>query len=228
MLLVWCSCALRVSAGNTILRGNVSDMDGASIALADIEVKDLKEQKNISVQTDDNGDYKVSLASGNYQIMVNKPGFCPQKTAPLDIEAETEIKVNVRMIVCSIVSKVVVDPDKKKSGMSSEYRAPFKEELIAIDSENDNTSSALIQYGEKLSSEKGTTFTAITMSRSKIYPVFFSYNTIQILTSSVFQESANIFTATGDVIFEDGTNRYEFKEVRFEFKDGKYKILNSK
>ncbi len=212
----------------SFLYGSVANNNDGYVVEANIVIENLITKKSYSLVTNDDGEYKISLLPSVYKIEVKKAGFCPQTRAPFEIKSNEKLNINLNLLVCSIESIVVVEKEKKNSGIISQYQIPYKEDKLIIDTINSLTGNAWIQYGKKNFLNNKVNYEEISFKDNTTASIYLSYNTIQVSTNSLTLKSPNTFNAKGNVVFEDGKNRYKFEEVVFTLKDGKYTFISSK
>src|SRR5581483_10389861 len=86
------------SQSNTLLRGTVTDPQGAVIAGAVVTLSSAATGFNRSVNTDPRGEYQfVQLAPGTYQIVVDMVGFAELTRTDVQLLVNTPTTLDLRM-----------------------------------------------------------------------------------------------------------------------------------
>jgi hypothetical protein len=85
--------------GVTVIKGTITDLNGAVIAGAEVIVK-INDKEMSSVKTNEDGEYRVSyLDPGNLTISVSSPGFKTYKKEGLPIHKDEELQLDITLNV---------------------------------------------------------------------------------------------------------------------------------
>ena len=112
-------CILVLASGlaraqfNGNVSGNVQDPKGAAIPNATLTLTNTATGSTFSTKNDEGGGYRfVSLAPGNYQLVVAAPGFA-NKTVTFSLLTEETLNVPVQLAVGSVSEQIVVTAQAK-------------------------------------------------------------------------------------------------------------------
>ena len=76
------------------IRGRVTTQEGWLIPRAKISLLNKKTKKSMNAETDENGDYRVCLALGTYDITVTSAGFKTAKRKAVKFETTGSITID--------------------------------------------------------------------------------------------------------------------------------------
>ena len=114
ILLVVCFQVLpAVSAQDSAsIGGIVEDATGAGIEAATVHIKNLETSAERTVQTDEAGRFHAhSLPVGNYEIVVDKPGFRPERRSAVALVVGYDQEVDFALQVGEVHQTVEVSAD---------------------------------------------------------------------------------------------------------------------
>lgn len=100
--------------------GSVADPSGALVTGAAVTVRDVDTGMERNVTTDSSGHYRVmSLPVGAYQVVVNKPGFAPEKRIGIYLVVGQDAEVNIGLKPMGAEQEVLVDADASEVSLTS-------------------------------------------------------------------------------------------------------------
>src|SRR6267378_217102 len=87
-LLLLAAVEMKGQAIQSTILGKVTDPSGASVANAGVTVKNQGTNFERTMQTDENGDYRIAgLGVGSYQVSVSAPGFKSFVRSPIVLDS---------------------------------------------------------------------------------------------------------------------------------------------
>jgi hypothetical protein len=129
--------------------------------------------------------------------------------------------------MCGTESVVVIEEDKKNSGLVRKAHLPYAEQKFYLGGES-IPDTLYIRFGSRSELNNQIKYGPFLLEDGSQSPVYLSYNTIQLFADSVTRGPENVFTAKGNVILEDGKSSRTFEEVTFRPKNGTYTVTYSK
>jgi hypothetical protein len=107
-----CLAAFAAAQASSNIDGTVTDSSGSLVTGAAITVRNLDTGMERNVTTDSSGQYHVlSLPTGNYQIVVDKPGFSPAKRIGIHLVVGQDAEVDIGLLPSGEQQQVVVNAD---------------------------------------------------------------------------------------------------------------------
>ncbi len=107
-----CLAVFAAAQGFSNIDGTVADSSGALVAGAAITVRSLDTGMERNVTTDSSGQYHVmSLPAGDYQILVDKPGFSSAKRLGIHLVVGQDAEVDIGLQPSGEQQQVVVNAD---------------------------------------------------------------------------------------------------------------------
>ena len=101
-------CAVAQSTLGVVL-GTVTDPSGAAVQGADVRIRNLAENLEVSVRTNSSGDYEApDLKPGAYTVTIAAPGFRQFRATDLVLQARARLRVDARLDVGELSQTVEV------------------------------------------------------------------------------------------------------------------------
>jgi hypothetical protein len=114
--------------------GNVRDISEAFIPGAEVTIRNLKTNQTRSTVTTDTGAFSfVTLAPGDYEVSVAKPGFRPLKRSEVNVGINNVTRIDVQLELGAITEAVTVSTG---AGELQTDRAEVRAELSAVTLDN--------------------------------------------------------------------------------------------
>jgi len=111
-LLLLAAVEMKGQAIQSTILGKVTDPSGASVANAGVTVKNQGTNFERTMQTDENGDYRIAgLGVGNYQVSVSAPGFKSFVRSPIVLDSSQIKRVDALLELGEATSTVTVTGD---------------------------------------------------------------------------------------------------------------------
>ena len=208
---------------DTALKGTITDQNGSVVSGAMVLIENVRTRRTYEVATNNVGQFEILVEAGVYVMTASKLGFCPQRRSAFEVGKTKSVSINISLFVCSIESVLIIgDPDG--AAMRDRYAVPFKQDLVGVGGA-ESFGDVHIQYGEKTVLRSQTAYGPIRLDDESPAPVRLTYNNIQVYASSVKSFSNNLFVADGNVIFENGVDRFEFDHIVFLLYGGTHEFL---
>jgi len=103
---------LAQNTNSSDIRGTVTDPSGASVANAGVTVKNQGTNFERTMQTDENGDYRIAgLGAGSYQVSVSAPGFKTFVRSAIVLDSSQIKRVDSNLELGEATSTVTVKGD---------------------------------------------------------------------------------------------------------------------
>ncbi len=101
-------CAMAQSTLGVIL-GTVTDPSGAAVQSAEVKIRNLAENLELSVRTSGSGDYEApDLKPGIYSVTIAAPGFRQFRASDLVLQARARLRIDARLDVGELSQTVEV------------------------------------------------------------------------------------------------------------------------
>jgi hypothetical protein len=92
------------------LAGTVTDSTGGRIPSATIEVRDPNTSRIRQIQSDAQGDYRVSeLPAGTFEVSVSQPGFARYSQTDITVAVGTTVQLNIVLRSASLATQMTVN-----------------------------------------------------------------------------------------------------------------------
>ena len=98
LLLVFPSSRLQGQAVNATLLGTVTDVSGAVVPGAKVEIREVNTGSTRSTVTNESGNYVFAdLPPGQYRVSVEKQGFKKEVHAAVDVLVNSTVRVDLKL-----------------------------------------------------------------------------------------------------------------------------------
>ena len=189
----------------SLLTGTVLDTNNSVIVGASVIVEGRVLKNPISTTTAEDGTYSIQLPVGIYRISVNKAGFCRTRRADLRLQT-SNTTINFTLVVCPIVHSLILE-DGQYKGETARNQPPFKEEEFSIEPSSGGL-NLVIQYGERIETEKGIYYKGFALSDRACFGVVATYDLMTLRADRLlFDRKSSRLKAEGNIVFEMGEKR---------------------
>jgi hypothetical protein len=196
------------------LTGAVVDINEARMAGASVIITGGGVTRTIN--TDEEGMYRIELPPGIYRLRVESTGFCPARRAAIYVRLSTVTTFNFSLIPCALSNDLTI-ADGRYEGEVDRYRDPFKEEVFPLTRSAGAPLELLVRYGRRREVQnvieyQGTTVSydeyadnpAGSVRRSRYLGATISYNSLMIRGDRVRLDPRTLLLeAEGNVIVDD-------------------------
>jgi len=130
---------------NSSIAGTVADQNGAVIPGATVFVSNKESKVALYVSTDSNGQFKIDrLAAGVYQLRIEAPGFAPEQTDAIYVQANGEARIDRTLKVATIEETVQIESESVTVSGAVAFVAPENPFIRAAQEDDIDALTALI------------------------------------------------------------------------------------
>jgi hypothetical protein len=208
--------AQKVGAPSGSVRGTIFDSNEAVVQ--NVKVYFESDTLKRETVTNDEGDYKIELPVGVYQVTTNSIGFCTSQRAPFRVQASSDNLINLTLVVCPLANIFTLDKDNKIVGEECRYIDPFQSESFQISKASDATLNLLVRYGNRQEKENVVEYQGAEVKNGVPSGVFVNYDVLTIVAEKVrFNKKTLLLEASGNIVVEDGKRRRILTDVKIDF-----------